>query len=72
MTFAVLRALHAIIGDALDDIQRVHDPNPFPEPRESTRRHQHLRIQVPWIFLLWICSMTLLILQSSLRRTQLW
>ena len=36
MTFAVLRALHAIIGDALDDIQRVYDPNPFPELREST------------------------------------
>jgi hypothetical protein len=26
MTFAVLRALYAIIGDALDDIQRVYDP----------------------------------------------
>jgi hypothetical protein len=26
MTFAVLRALHTIIADALDDIQRVYDP----------------------------------------------
>lgn len=30
MTFAVLRALHAIIADALDDIQRVYDPGSFP------------------------------------------
>jgi hypothetical protein len=36
MTFAVLRALHAIIGDALDDIQRVYAPNPFPDPRAPT------------------------------------
>jgi hypothetical protein len=30
MTFAVLRALHAIIADALDDIQRVYDTDHFP------------------------------------------
>lgn len=37
MTFAVLRALHAIIGDALDDIQRVYatPPAPSSDPSES-------------------------------------
>lgn len=29
MTFTVLRALHAIIANALDDIQRVYDPDLF-------------------------------------------
>jgi hypothetical protein len=36
MTFAVLRALHAIIGDALDDIHRVYDPEPFSGMRASS------------------------------------
>ncbi|KAJ7694898.1 S-adenosyl-L-methionine-dependent methyltransferase, partial [Mycena rosella] len=35
MTFAVLRALHAILGDALNDIEAVYtqaDPSPIPTP----------------------------------------
>jgi hypothetical protein len=35
MTFAVLRALHAIIADALDDIQRVYDPDFSPGPEQK-------------------------------------
>jgi hypothetical protein len=36
MTFAVLRALHAIIADALDDIQHVYHPEPFAAMRPSS------------------------------------
>lgn len=34
-TFATLRALHLVIGDALDDIQRVFSQNILPEPPAS-------------------------------------
>jgi len=36
MTFAVLRALHTIIADALDDIQRVYGPDSFTVPQGSS------------------------------------
>src|SRR5262245_41244234 len=38
MTLAVLRALHAIVGDALDDIERFYNESssPLPSPASST------------------------------------
>ncbi|KAF9462557.1 hypothetical protein BDZ94DRAFT_1309633 [Collybia nuda] len=40
MTFAVLRALHNIIGEALDDIQRVYDPQYVPSTHTSHSQSQ--------------------------------
>lgn len=36
MTIAVLRSLHAIIGDAIDDIERIYAPHGRPVDSEST------------------------------------
>ena len=36
MTFAVLRSLHTIIGEALDDIERIYASHGYPSPSEPT------------------------------------
>lgn len=45
MTFAVLRALHDIVGDALDDIQRIYDPhyNPATHGPQNQTQFQEFR-----------------------------
>ena len=48
MTFAVLRSLHAILGEALDDIERIYASHGYSSPSEPPGTSQYPGQRMPF------------------------